>query len=196
MRPLAGVTIALKVALVGLLLLAVVKPDLPQFEGKAMLGRALTYPLAALLVPAIVFVRRRRGRATRYPYDVDILLVLPFLIDVVGNALDLYDSISWWDDLNHAVNWALLVGAVGCLVVRSRLDWLVAAGLLIGFGTVTAVLWEFAEYWTFIRHSDELKTAYTDTLGDLALGMTGTVLATAVAVVRLQRRQARPPSGT
>jgi len=24
--------------------------------------------------------------------------VLPFLIDVVGNALNLYDIVDWWDD--------------------------------------------------------------------------------------------------
>ena len=41
------------------------------------------------------------------------------------------------------------------------------AALAIGFGAVTAVLWEFMEYYTFIRHSNELRTAYTDTLGDL-----------------------------
>jgi hypothetical protein len=181
MRPLVA-TVAVKATLVGLLVLAVVRPDLPQFSGKAMVGRALTYPLAALIVPAVVLVRRRRGMATRYPYAVDILIVLPFLIDVLGNAFDLYDSISWWDDLNHAVNWALLVGGIGCLVARSRLGIWVGAGLMIGFGTVTAVLWEFAEYWTFIRHSDELATAYTDTLGDLALGMTGTCVATALTV--------------
>jgi hypothetical protein len=187
-RPLLA-TAAVKAALVALLVFAVARPDLPQFSGKAMVGRALTYPLAALLVPAVVLVRRRRGIATRYPYDVDILIVLPFLIDVVGNALNLYDTISWWDDLNHAVNWALLVGGVGCLVVRSRLGILVGAGLMIGFGTVTAVLWEFAEYWTFIRHSSELATAYTDTLGDLALGMAGTCVATALtAWIRMQRR--------
>jgi hypothetical protein len=179
-----------KLALVSLLVLAVARPDLPQFEGKAMAGRALTYPIAALIVPLVVFVRGRRGRATAYPYDVDVLIVLPFLIDVVGNALDLYDSISWWDDLNHAVNWALLVGGVGCLVARSRLPALVGAGLLVGFGTVTAVLWEFAEYWTFIRHSDELATAYTDTLGDLALGMTGSVVATVVTLLVVRPRYA------
>lgn len=185
--PLA-VTATVKVALVSLLVFGALRQDLSQFHGKAMTGRALTYPIAALLVPAIVLLRRRRGERTAYPYDVDVLIVLPFLIDVVGNALDLYDSVSWWDDLNHCVNWALLVGGVGCLVLRSRLTPLVAAGLLIGFGTVTAVLWEFAEYWTFIRHSEELATAYTDTLGDLALGMTGTVLATVATVVLMRRR--------
>jgi hypothetical protein len=28
---------------------------------------------------------------------LDILVVLPFLIDTAGNAADLYDSISWWE---------------------------------------------------------------------------------------------------
>src|SRR3954447_10922295 len=186
--PLA-LTATVKVALVSLLLFGALRQDLSQFHGKAMTGRALTYPLAALLVPVIVLLRRRLGRAPSYPYDVDVLIVLPFLIDVIGNALNLYDSISWWDDLNHCVNWALLVGGVGCLVLRSRLTPLVAAGLLVGFGTVTAVLWEFAEYWTFIRHSKELATAYTDTLGDLALGMTGTCVATALtAWIRMRQR--------
>jgi hypothetical protein len=38
-------------------------------------------------------------------------------------------------------------------------------------------LWEFAEYFTFVRNSPELATAYTDTLGDLALGLTGSIIA-------------------
>ena len=70
-----------------------------------MTGRALTYPLAALIVPAVWWwLRRRRGRTT-YPYALDVLLVLPFLIDTAGNAANLYDTISWWDDVNHLVNW-------------------------------------------------------------------------------------------
>src|SRR3982751_5046543 len=105
-RPLLVVDFAVKALLIGLLLLAVVRPDLPQFEGKAMTGRAAAYPIAALLVPIVWWLLRRRGRGGEYPYAVDILLVLPFLIDVVGNALDLYDSIDWWDDANHFANWA------------------------------------------------------------------------------------------
>lgn len=52
-----------------------------------------------------------------------------------------------------------------------------AAGLAIGFGAVSAVLWELAEYFAFIRDSPELDTAYTDTLGDLTLGLSGSVVA-------------------
>jgi hypothetical protein len=44
--------LALKAALGGILLFAVLFPDSPQFEGKAMAGRAIAYPIAALIVPA------------------------------------------------------------------------------------------------------------------------------------------------
>jgi len=168
--------VAVKAALIGLLLVAVLWPDLPQFEGKAMTGRALTYPLAAIIVPFVWWIWGR-SRSWSYPYGVDICLVLPFLIDVVGNALDLYDSIDWWDDLNHFVNWGILTTAFGLLLIRLPLGRLNIAALLVGFGAVTAVLWEFAEYFTFIRGGPEEKTAYTDTLGDLALGLSGSAVA-------------------
>ena len=45
-----------------------------------------------------------------------------------------------------------------------------------------------AREFTFIRSSPELQTAYTDTLGDLALGMSGGLLA-AVGVTLLADRQ-------
>ena len=49
--------------------------------------------------------------------------------------------------------------------------------LVVGFGAATAILWEIAEYFAFIRVSPELDTAYVDTLGDLTLGLAGSVLA-------------------
>jgi hypothetical protein len=78
------IDVAIKAALIGLLLLAVVQPDLPQFEGKAMTGRA--------------------------------------------------------------------------------------------------IVWELGEYFTFIRGSDEEATAYTDTLGDLTLGTTGSLVAALLTI--------------
>ena len=111
---------------------------------------------------------RRRRPASTYPYGVDILITLPFLIDVAGNTLDLYDSISWWDDLNHFVNWGILVAGFALLLRRLRIAPLELAGLAIGFGAATAIVWELAEYVTFIRNSPEKVSAYTDTLGDLS----------------------------
>jgi hypothetical protein len=183
-EPAFWLNLAVKAALVGLLAFAVARQDLPQFDGKAMVGRALTYPIAALIVP-VAWWLLSRSRPRDYPYALDILLVLPFLIDVVGNAANLYDTISWWDDANHFVNWAILVSAFGQLLIRLPLERWSAAGLAVGFGAVTAVLWEFGEYYTFIRNSPELRTAYTDTLGDLALGLAGSVVAATVAVTVL-----------
>jgi hypothetical protein len=175
-RLLLWLDVALKSALIGLLVVAVALPDLPQFEGKAMAARAVVYPIAVLLVPVVWWLLARR-RPTPYPYALDILWTLPFLIDTAGNAADLYDRIGWWDDLNHFVNWAILVSAFGQLLLRFRLNRLTTGALAVGFGAVTAILWEFAEYVTFIRNSPEIETAYTDTLGDLALGLSGSVVA-------------------
>jgi hypothetical protein len=55
---------------------------------------------------------------------------------------------------------------------------------------VTAILWEIGEYFAFIRNSSELATAYTDTLGDMALGLSGSALTATVAVLVLRRRSA------
>jgi hypothetical protein len=167
------VNLTAKLALVALLLFAVTHQDWSQFHGKAMAARALTYPLAALVVPAIYLLRGRRGA---YPHLLDLLLVLPFLIDTAGNAANLYDTIWWWDDVNHVVNWAILVAAPGVALRRTSLPRPAVAGLVVGFGAVTAILWEIGEYLTFVRHSPELATAYTDTLGDLAGGLTGSLI--------------------
>jgi hypothetical protein len=181
--------VAVKVLLVALLLFGLFS-GLERFDGKAFGGRALTYPISAAIVPvAWWLVARRRERRPAYPYAADVLLVLPFLIDTAGNALDLYDTVEWWDDFNHFLNWGILTAAFGQLLLRLPLGRLNTFALGVGFGAVTAVLWEFAEYVTFIRNSPELDTAYTDTLGDLALGLTGATIAAALTATVLHRRR-------
>jgi hypothetical protein len=180
-----AIDIGLKVALVGLLLLAVLFPHLPQFEGKAMGGRALVYPLSTLVVPVVWFIWFRRAP---YPIAIDILVVLPFFIDTAGNALDLYDTIWWWDDANHLVNWAILTAGASLALSYLPLGRLTRFALGVGFGAITAIGWELAEYVTFIRDSPELATAYTDTLGDLLLGTLGAVVGSGVVAFLLPAR--------
>jgi hypothetical protein len=177
--------IAVKVALIALLLHAVANPDLPQYSGKAMTGRALSFPIAAFLVPVVWWFR---FRDRPYPADVDLLFTTPFLIDVVGNALGLYDSIEWWDDANHFFNWMLITSAAALVLRSTGLGRLNCFALAVGFAAVSAIAWELAEYVTFIRFSSELATAYTDTLGDLTLGTLGG--ATGAAIVGLTSQRA------
>lgn len=186
--PVFWANVGVKAALVGLLAFGAFS-GLEQFEGKAFGWRLLTYPLSAVLVP---LVWQLRGRPQPYPYALDILLVSPFLVDVLGNTFDLYDTVDWWDDANHFVNWGLLTAAFGQLLLRLRVGAWETFGLAIGFGATTAILWEVAEYVSFIRGSDELETAYTDTLGDMLLGLGGSVVAAALTVALLRRRDRAP----
>jgi hypothetical protein len=165
--------VAFKLALVGLLAFGAFS-GLEQFEGKAFGWRLVFYPLAAIIVPLGWWLA---GKPRPYPYALDILLVSPFLVDVVGNALDLYDTISWWDDLNHFVNWALLSLAVGQLILRFELPRFAIVVMVVGVGATAAILWELGEYIAFIRDSEEYDTAYTDTLGDMMLGLGGSIVA-------------------
>ena len=171
--------LAVKLSLVLLLAFGALS-GLERFEGKAFGWRLVGYSIAALVVPAIWAAR---GRRQPFPFAADTLFVLPFLVDTVGNALDLYDTIGWWDDANHFVNWALLSGAAAVALLRTRLEHLPLFGLVVGFGGVTAILWELGEYFAFIRDSPELATAYTDTLGDMTLGLCGATLAATLAAL-------------
>jgi len=177
------IDLALKVAIVGLLVWAVLNPDLPQFTGKAFTSRALAYPVALLILPIgwWLFARSRMA----FPVAADILFGLPFLIDVAGNAVDLYDTVEWWDDANHLVNWALQTAAVGLLLRTGGWGYWTRVALAFGWAVTTAVLWELAEYVTFVPNSPEAATAYGDTLLVLGLGMAGGAIA-AILIGRLR----------
>ena len=170
---------------VGQLAVAEWVPGIDRFADKAFGARLAAYPLLMLVAPVLwwLLAGRRAPRAGA-PWAAFTLIMLPFLVDVTGNSLDLYDSVTWWDDLNHFANWFLLLTGVGLLLgPRVQPRWAVAV-LVCGLGAVLAVGWELGEWWTFIRHGTELDTAYEDTLGDEALGTLGALCAGVLVAVR------------
>ncbi len=189
-RVLLAIDVAIKAATIVLLLVALSLPDLPQFQGKAFAGRAIAYPIALAIVPVVWLLLRR---PIPYPVVPDILIGLPFLIDMVGNALGLYDSVEWWDDANHLVNWWLHTAAIAILLAGTDLPRAARAGLGIAWAATTAILWELAEYVTFVPGSAEASTAYADTLGDLALGLLGGTIASVLIAWRLPAADGTPP---
>lgn len=170
----------------------VLRADLPQFSGKAMTERMLGYPLLVLAVPAIWWWRRRSGRpAGPYPYVSDFLLTLGIVLDLLGNIFDLYDSVVWYDDLMHFLNWGFYAGAFGALLLQTPLAGWPLFGLVTGFGAITAILWEGMEWLGFIRFGVELDVAYSDTLLDEHLGLLGSAVAATIVVhIAGRRRQA------
>ena len=176
-------------ATVAQLAVATFVPGIERFDYKAFGARLAAYPAMMLLVPAIwwLTVRRRSPDATP-PYVAFALIMLGFLVDTTGNSLDLYDSVVWWDDPNHFVNWFFLLSGIG-LIIASDLEPRWAQVLLVtGLGCLLALGWELGEWYTFIRHGTELDTAYEDTLADMTLGSCGAFLA-ALVVARVASRQ-------
>ncbi|MFG2004827.1 hypothetical protein ACGFNU_37335 [Spirillospora sp. NPDC048911] len=184
-RPLA---ISFKAALFVLLAIALLFPEWDRFADKAMGTRALAYPAAVMLVAAIWALRRRRAP---YPWDLDALLTAPFLVDVAGNAADLYDTVEWFDDACHYGNWALLTAAAGLSLRRwSPLPAWALALTCTGIGAITAILWEFAEYAIFILDTPESVSIYRDTIGDLMLGLLGAATAALATAARSRKTAA------
>lgn len=164
-------------------------PGLDQFEGKAFGARLLAYPLMMLIVPVVFWVwGRRQEPAPGTPWRALAFVWAPFLIDVTGNTLNLYDTVAWWDDANHFVNWFLLAAGAGLILSQSStlppwaLGW-----MTVGIGALLAIGWELGEWYAFIRHGTELDTAYEDTLFDEFLGTLGAGLAGVWMTVRKRR---------
>jgi glycopeptide antibiotics resistance protein len=183
------VNIGIKIALCGLLVHAVWFSDLPQYKDKAIALRVVFYPLAAFMTTVIwVIANRHRKQKVAYPYAIDICITTVVAFDMLGNTLGLYDSVNWWDDLMHlvlSIPWVLIAGFA--LRGKSLSKWVVA-GLVIGFGSTSHIIWELLEYVSFVQtHPVESLTAYRDTMGDLALSLVGTVIGAVITTQILMR---------
>jgi hypothetical protein len=184
--PLArSLNVSAKGALLLLLALAVSQPDLGNMEGKAGGLRAVAYPMLAFTIPVVwwQFWRER----TSFPWAADLLVTLTCFTDILGNRMDLYDSVVWFDDLMHFMNTGLLAAALILLTMRRTSRFTAVLERALAFGVTAAVAWEIAEYFAFISGSSERQHAYADTLGDLGLGTLGAVTA-AVVVHRLWQK--------
>lgn len=171
------INIALKIVLVLLLLHVVFYPELNQYQEKGMRYRLIGYPLVAFIF--YIYHRLIKKSAEPYPFFQDILISLVIVIDMLGNALGFYSSIEWWDDVMHLLNCALLTPMVHDFQTKNLLKNRLSTAInTIGLLAWLQVLWETAEYVSFITtNSKELSGAYRDTIGDLAYGQLGILIA-------------------
>lgn len=63
-----------------------------------------------------------------------------------------------------------------------------------GVGAIAAVLWELAEYATFILNTTETVGIYRDTIGDEVLGLGGATLAGMLTALHAALRPGRSPT--
>lgn len=174
-----------RVVLVLALAFSVAFPDLPQFEGKGMAFRA---PFFLLPMAAVPIGWRLRGRRPPYPHLADALIVSPFLVDTLGNALNFYNSFAVTDDVLHFVNWVLLVAGICLLLMRTPMLRLAVWALGYGIGALAIIWWEAAEWLVQELGTAGLELTYGDTIGDLLLSSTGGALGALLAVRLAPRR--------
>lgn len=163
-----------KIVLLVLVAVVVVDPTWANLEGKAPGLRALTYPLVAFALPAWWWQHRP---VRPYPWLPDLLLTSVGFSDVLGNRLDLFDSVLWFDDWMHFANVTCVSGALVLLTMQRTASGTAVLERSIAVGMTAGLGWELFEYVGFLTRSGELPTAYADTLGDLALGWLGAVTA-------------------
>ena len=174
--------VAAKVGLVLMLLLALLYPDTGNMRDKAAGVRAIGYPLVAFLVPVLWWTVWSERKP--FPWLADLLISVTCFSDILGNRLDLYDSVAWFDDWMHVFNTGMVSAAVILLTLHRSAGLGAVLERALAFGVTAAVLWEIAEYFAFLARSTERRFAYADTLSDLGLGLVGAVVA-AIIVHRL-----------
>jgi hypothetical protein len=179
-----------RIALVAALAFSVAFPGLPQFEGKGMAFRA---PFYLLPMGAVPLGWQLRGRRPPYPWLADALVVSPFLVDTLGNALNFYNTYDSTDDVLHALNWVLLVGGITLLLLRTAMPHLAVWALAYGIGGLAIIWWEAAEWLVQELGTAGLELTYGDTIGDLILSSTGGAVGAAAALWLSGRFTHRPP---
>lgn len=173
-----------KGALVLLLVLALLYPDQGNMRDKAAGLRAIGYPLASFTIPVLWWTLWRER--VSFPWQADLLVTITCFTDILGNRMDLYDTVAWFDDWMHFANTGLLAAAFVLLTMPRTSTFGRVLERSLAFGATAAIAWEVAEYFAFINGSTEREFAYADTLGDLSLGVLGAVVA-AYALHRLWR---------
>lgn len=171
---------SVKVAIfVAFFIAIVLQPDV--VEGKAMGFRAPLFLAPAIIVPLLA---RTRGWEP-YPHTADALLTAPFLLDTLGNLLGFYDRWLVTDDVLHALNWMLLVGAYHAFRFRNVFDRRQAIFLGYGVGAIAIIWWEIME-WAVSEDgfggAGALALTYEDTVFDLFLSSTGGLAGSWLAV--------------
>jgi len=198
---LAAVSTTVKIAVLVLLALAVVDPDLGGLKSKGLGVRAVVYPLGLVVLPLLVAVVRRWRPQLRLNPVADLLCAVPILVDLLGNRLDLFDRVWWWDDAMHLTMHGVMIAGV-LLQFAARPSVERGSTTLItqavAFGGLSGLLWELGEYAAFMRFGVELPGAYLDTLGDLSGGMVGALLAgIALSIARsIKSKQRNQASST
>jgi hypothetical protein len=190
-RPAVWLDVAVKVALAATLLAMLAAPGLREFSARGVAGRVAAAIVALVVVPAWWVSWGRRRSRHGYPFALDAVLALPFLIELWARPAGV-PELAGGGQVRHAVNFALLATAVALVLARLELPPRRAAALVLAGCAAAAVLWELLEDLTFASGGALWNT---DSLADVALALAAAA-GVAVATGLVLARRDREPPGT
>ena len=174
---------ALRLGIIAFTIDALVNAGDDRFAGKALGPRNVGILLGFSMLFPILQWGFRRWR--RYPWWTDCLyLSVPF-IDMLGNTLNLYNTIEWWDHIPHFHG----PGALAVVFIAA-FDFgpMAAAGL----ATILHTALEINEYYgDVLLHTHNVK-GIADSINDLAYGLAG-VITYVIVYQRLRALRRREP---
>ncbi len=148
--------------------------------------------IIALSLPALMVPRMLGLRAW-----FDIAVNVTVLIAAWSNVLDLYRTIAGWDLVVHFVCTGVIAATAYVVLARlgivpvAEADAFTRRGAIVitsVLGLAVSAVWEMVEWAGYTFITDEIFVTYVDTIGDMAVGGVGAIVAgVMVALVRLER---------
>ncbi|MBD7956236.1 DUF2238 domain-containing protein [Microbacterium sp. Sa4CUA7] len=164
--------------------------------GAAIWSTATDAGILALALPALMVPRFIGARAA-----FDIVYSVTVLVAAWSNVIDLYRTVDNWDLILHFSCTAVLAAMAYLVLVRFAIvadpqapGSLARTPLVVvpALGLAASAVWEMIEWVGYAFITDEIFVTYQDTIGDMAVGALGAVVAgIVVARVRLERPDAR-----
>lgn len=150
----------------------------------------LALALPALMVPRILGMRAW----------IDITVGVTVLVAAGSNVFDLYRTISGWDLVVHfvctgviAATMYLVLARCGVIPAQDAALFRKRTAIVVSttLGLAVSALWEMIEWAGRTFVTTEIFVTYQDTIGDMAVGGLGSIVAgVVVAYVRLERPDA------
>lgn len=148
--------------------------------------------ILALALPALMLPRALGMR----PW-FDITVSATVLVAAASNVLDLYRTIAGWDLVVHFVCTGVIAAAGYLVLARCRVAPSQRAAafakrtaivICTMLGLAVSAVWEMVEWAGRTFVTDEIFVTYQDTIGDMAMGGLGALVAgVVVALVPLER---------
>jgi hypothetical protein len=184
----AVVNVLLRLAILALSVDALVNGGDERFSGKALGPRDVIISFGfAMVFPLVWRLRYRKRQWSAYPWWYDDLYLSIFVVDMLGNSLNLYNAWEHWDHIPHFHG----PGALAMVIAGAFGEPILSA---IGIATLLHVVLEIQEFYgDVLLHTHNVRDTQ-DSINDLLFGVLGVIVYGIVwyRSTTLQRKRAKP----